>query len=261
MRILVIEDDPHTLSGIEDALSIEGYEVTTARNGLEGLERFSEVRPDMVCLDIMMPGMDGYSFCRRIRENGFDAPVIFISAKGEEIDKVVGLELGADDFLVKPFGVRELVARIRSVARRCLACRKTAESSPPAGLTASRPRSGLDDGPSTDRCAAGKSASSLGEPFSMENLGVIPDELRARRGNETIDLSPREVKILALFHASPGKVLTREQIFDAAWGEEHIPGSRTLDQQISQLRKKIEIDPRNPKLISTVHGAGYRYEP
>ncbi|MEE8450363.1 MAG: response regulator transcription factor, partial [Thermoguttaceae bacterium] len=150
---------------------------------------------------------------------------IFISAKSEEIDKVVGLELGADDFIVKPFGVKEVVARIRAVTRRCCAARTKQP-----------------------------------ESFRMDDLEVFPGELRARRGEKTIDLSLRDVKILELFHRRRGQVLDRNTIFNDCWGEDYLPNSRTLDQHISQLRKRIEVSPKEPKLIRTVHGAGYRFE-
>lgn len=171
MKILVVEDDPHTRSGIEDALRNEGYLVLSAKNGREGLEIFLRQGPDMVCMDIMMPEMDGYSLCRAIREGGRgkrrDIPIIFISAKGTEIDKVVGLELGADDFIVKPFGVRELVARIRSVARRCLAGLPAEAASGIAGVK-----------PEKDGNGSPGSGMTLGDPFSIGDIEVLPDELR-----------------------------------------------------------------------------------
>jgi len=173
----------------------------------------------------MMPVMNGYDVCRRIRAKNADIPVIFISAKSEEIDRVVGLELGADDFIVKPFGVREVVARIRAVTRRCL-----------------------------------RGAGPLREPpFQMGDLEVIPSELRARRGDQVIDLSLREVGILRLLAENPGQVVGRDVFFNRLWGLDHVPNSRTLDQQIAKLRKRIELDPKRPRLIATVHGAGYRH--
>ncbi len=149
-----------------------------------------------------------------------------ISAKSEEIDKVLGLELGADDFIMKPFGVREVVARIRAVSRRCLAQHAPVQST-----------------------------------FTLGDLEVHPNELRARRGDAAIDLSLRDVKLLALFAEHPGEVLDRDQLFNAGWGIDHLPNSRTLDQHISQLRKRIERDPKLPRVIRTVHGVGYRYDP
>jgi DNA-binding response OmpR family regulator len=156
-----------------------------------------------------------------------EVPIIFLSAKTEEIDKVLGLELGADDYVMKPFGLREFVARIRAVSRRCLAAAAHGREEPSLVL-----------GPVT----------------------VHPARLRAERGGVEIDLSLREVKLLQLFHDNPGKVLDRDTLFQHGWGVDHYPNSRTLDQHISTLRKKVESDPRNPVIIRTVHGVGYRYE-
>jgi DNA-binding response OmpR family regulator len=230
MKILVAEDDRLTRKGLVEVFQAEGYETVEAADGAEALALFDEVSPDVVCLDIMMPEIDGYEVCRRLRARPSDVPVIFISAKSEEIDKVVGLELGGDDFLTKPFGIKEVVARIRAVTRRHLATQ--AESD--------------------DRRNA--------EPFRMGDLEVHPDELRARRGDTVIDLSLREIEILRLLHDQAGKVVDRNTLFNHCWGVDYLPSSRTLDQTISQLRKRIEKDPRHPSIISTVHGVGYRYE-
>ena len=227
MKVLIAEDDLNTREGLAEILDAEGYEVLLAADGKQALTLFRRQQPDFVCLDVMMPEADGYDVCREIRKSDPGVPVIFISAKSEEIDKVVGLELGADDFIVKPFGVKEVVARIRAVTRRCMATRQAADS------------------PST---------------FTIGDLDVIPAELRARRGDEVIDLSLRDVKILELFFKNRGTVLDRSSIFAACWGGDYFPSSRTLDQHISQLRRRIEIDPKNPAIILTVHGAGYRYE-
>lgn len=227
MKVLVVEDNAHTRAGLSEILEREGYRVVVARDGKEALEAFEREAPDFVCLDVMMPGVDGYEVCRRIRARNAAVPIIFISAKSEEVDKVVGLELGADDFIVKPFGVKEVVARIRAVTRRFLAAQGA-------------------------RGAQG--------PFRMGDLEVFPAELRARRGEAVIDLSLRDVKILEVLHSNRGKVLDRNTIFNHCWGIDYFPQSRTLDQQISQLRKRIELDPRNPKIIRTVHGLGYRFD-
>ncbi len=226
MRILVAEDDPRTRAGLKEILEAEGFQVFAAGDGREALQVFERDRPDFVCLDIMMPGMDGYEVCRRLRSLSPTVPIIFISAKGEELDKVVGLELGADDFIVKPFGVREVVARIRAVTRRFLAARN-----------------------------AGGAVS-----FRMADIEVFPAELRARRGEAVIDLSLRDVKILEILHSNRGKVLDRNVLFNQCWGIDYYPNSRTLDQQISQLRKRIEVDSRSPRIIRTVHGVGYRHD-
>jgi DNA-binding response OmpR family regulator len=226
MKVLIAEDDPHTRSGLATILEAEGYAVVTAQDGKEALRLFAREAPDFVCLDVMMPGASGYDVCREIRRSNAEVPVIFISAKSEEIDKVVGLELGGDDFIVKPFGVKEVVARIRAVTRRRFAAA-------PAAAPAS---------------------------FRVADLDVFPAELRARRGAATIELSLRDVKILALLYENRGVVLSRDAFFDKCWGLDHVPNSRTLDQHIAQLRKRIERDAKNPAIVRTVHGIGYRYD-
>ena len=227
MKVLIAEDDKNIREGLAEVLQGEGYLTLSAKDGQEAIELFEREKPDFICLDIMMPNIDGYETCRRIRASDPNVPIIFISAKSEEIDKVVGLELGADDFIMKPFGVREVIARIRAVTRRCLASKRT-EETPNA--------------------------------FTMNDLQVIPAELRARRGDQVFDLSLRDLKILSLLHANQGKAVARDTFFDQCWGMEHMPNSRTLDQHISQLRKRIETDPKQPTIIKTVHGVGYRFD-
>lgn len=226
MKVLIAEDDHITRAGLVEILQHEGYEVIEAAHGEAALQAFETESPDFICLDVMMPRMSGYDLCKAIRQRNADIPIIFISAKSEEIDKVVGLELGADDFIVKPFGVKEVVARIRAVTRRCRAAHtQAAEAS-----------------------------------FVMDDLQVFPDELRALRGDEVIDLSLRDVHILQFLYNHRGQVVSRPTLFRECWGLSYLSNSRTLDQQISQLRKRIEIDPKKPCIIHTVHGAGYRFE-
>ena len=227
MKVLIAEDDGHIRDGLAEVLRGEGYQTVCARDGIEALDLYAREKPQFVCLDIMMPGVDGYEVCRRIRREDPAVPVIFISAKSEEVDRVVGLELGADDFIQKPFGVREVIARIRAVTRRCNAAH------------------------------AGRNKA---VPISMGDLTVFPDELRARRGDTVIDLSLRDVRILELLFKHRGKVVDRNLFFDECWGRDYMPSSRTLDQHIAQLRRRVEIDPKNPVIIETVHGAGYRYD-
>ena len=228
MKVLVAEDDPNIRKGLVEILEAEGFGTVSCATGGEALKLFSKEKPDFVCLDIMMPDVNGYEVCKSIRREDDRVPIIFISAKSEEIDKVLGLELGADDYIVKPFGVKEVVARIRAVARRCL--------------------------------ASGRQEEATG-PFVLGDLEVLPAELRARRGNETFELSLRDVKILELLHRNSGKVVDRDALMDHCWGMNYLPSSRTVDQHISQLRKRIERDPPNPEIILTVHGVGYRYDP
>jgi DNA-binding response OmpR family regulator len=231
MTILIAEDDARTRAGLEEVFRAEGFETLVATNGREAVDLHRSRQPDVVCLDIMMPGMSGYDVCREIRRQSDTVPVLFISAKSEEIDTVLGLELGADDFITKPFGVREVVARVRAVVRRVAAAGRQGRAEP-----ASR------------------------EPFTLGDLRVVPQELRAYRGERAIELSPRDVRLLVTFHSNAGKVLDRDTLFDVGWGARYLPSSRTLDQHISQLRKRIEVDPRRPRIILTVHTAGYRCE-
>jgi DNA-binding response OmpR family regulator len=226
MKILVAEDDLHTREGLCEILEAEGYQVVAASNGREALGLYVEFKPDLVCLDIMMPDVSGYDVCREIRRDSRTVPILFISAKSEEIDKVVGLEMGADDYIVKPFGVKEVIARVRAVMRRVQPDPESPEMS----------------------------------SFQMKDLLVVPDELRVYRNRKPIDVSARDMKILIFFHENRGKVIDRDLLMNQCWGVNYIPESRALDQHLSQLRKRIEKDPSRPAIIKTVHGAGYRYE-
>jgi len=227
MKVLLAEDDTLIRDGLAEILSREGYVVVHADDGESALRLFQAEQPDFVCLDIMMPRISGYEACKQMRAVRPNVPIIFITAKSEEIDKVVGLELGADDYVVKPFGLKEVVARIRAVTRRCYA---TAKPTP------------------------------ADETFQMDDLEISPRELRARRGDTTIELSVRDIKILRLLYDRRGQALPRNTIFDECWGDVYFPSSRTLDQHISQLRKRIEQSPKSPRIILTVHGVGYRYD-
>lgn len=227
MKILIAEDDPNILSGLSEIFEAEGYQPILAADGQQAIEKFNSERPDFVCLDIMMPGESGYDVCRKIRKSDSRVPVIFLSAKSEEIDKVLGLELGADDYITKPFGVREVIARIRAVTRRHLSDKGDEQSD---------------------------------QPFKMGDLEIFPNQLRAQRSNEIIDLSLRDVKILQVLFDHCSQAVHRDTLFQHVWGYDHLPNSRTLDQHISQLRKRIEKDPKNPLVIKTVHNVGYRYD-
>lgn len=227
MKVLVAEDDPFTREGIAEVLTDEGYTVEQAADGQEAIRIFNDFLPDFVCLDIMMPGLSGYEVCKAIRSSDPDLPIIFISAKSEEVDKLVGFDLGADDFITKPFSVREVIARIRAVTRRCFSASMRPDS----------------------------------DVFTMNDLKVSRSELRARRNDQTIELSLRDVNLLQLLWENRGKALDRRTIYREAYGEQYFPASRTLDQHVSQLRKRIEIDPQNPKIVATVHGVGYRFDP
>jgi len=224
MKILIAEDDVYTRMGLNEILTGEGYETVCAADGQEAYELFLSESPGLLCLDIMMPGLNGYDLCRKIRKQNAKVPVIFISAKTEEIDKVVGLELGADDYIVKPFGVREVIARVKAVLRRCTPEEEETE-----------------------------------ENFLFGEIAVDPGRLVGTISGREIVFSPREMKILIYFFKNKGKVLSRDELYDQGWGMEYLPNSRSLDQFISQLRKKIEEDPVHPRLIMTVPTAGYRY--
>ncbi|GHA12021.1 DNA-binding response regulator [Arenicella chitinivorans] len=230
MKLLICEDDQLIRDGLYDILSAEGYSCSMAEDGNVALTQYAAMQPDIVLLDIMMPGRDGYAVCREIRAQNAQVAILFISAKSEEIDQVLGLELGADDYIMKPFGKHEVVARVRAVARRYRLATSTDQ--------------GQAQLPS----------------FTMGDLRVNMQELRATRGDQTIDLSVRDCKILHLLHRRVNQVVTREELFNQAWGRTYLPNSRTLDQHISSLRKRVELDPSAPCLITTVHGVGYRYD-
>jgi DNA-binding response OmpR family regulator len=223
MKILVADDDPITRESLDACLKSEGFEVVLAQNGAEALEMWRKHRPELLCLDIMMPQTSGYEVCREVRQTDPDLPILFLSAKSEEIDVVVGFQLGADDFIRKPFGKHEFLARLRVAIKR------------------SRP------------------AAHARRSFTMRDLVIYPLELRAERQGLEIELSPREIAILELLHQRAGEVVDRNALLDHGWGLEYFPESRTLDQHISKLRKRIELDPLNPQIIETVRAAGYRY--
>ena len=232
MKILIVEDDPNLREGISVLLRSEDYETLAAADGEQGLALFKLASPDFCLLDVMMPKLDGFELCRRIRQIDEHVPILFLSAKGDEFDHVLGLELGADDFVVKPFKPRELIARIRAIARR-----RTVP----------------------ERALQGEAE----EPPDSFDFGIIRVDtaaLRASGGDSSVELSRREVLILWLLKQREGKVVTRDALFDFCWGRDYLPSSRALDQQISVLRRKIEEDPGKPTLIRTVHGEGYRYE-
>lgn len=235
MKVLIAEDDLHIREGLEALLQADGYQTIAACDGRDALRLFKSDQPDFVLLDIMMPGLNGYDVCREIRRCHSNVPVIFVSAKSEEIDRVVGLELGADDFIMKPFGTKEVIARIRAVTRRCL---NSNEKQPDV---------------------ADRALESMQE-FTMGDLRIAPRELRAWRGKELIELSLRDARILATLAERRGQVVPREQLYRQCWGRAYLPNSRTLDQHMSKLRKAIEVDPKNPRIIHTVHGVGYRFD-
>lgn len=229
IHILVAEDDINIRVGLADTLESEGYSVTTAEDGQKALDSFEQNRFDLILLDIMMPGKSGYDVCRQIRTKDEDVPVIMLTAKGEEIDKVVGLQLGADDYITKPFGIHELLARISAVLRRA------------------------------NRNNSKNQIKEINE-FKIASWTVNSKSYKMGNGTVSIDISGRELKILQLFYTHPDEVLSRDTMLNEIWGIDYFGTTRTLDQHIAQLRKKIETDPSSPEIITTIHGIGYRYK-
>jgi len=227
--ILIAEDEAPLRQGLIDLLEGEGYRVIAAADGAEALECFARQCPDLVLLDVMMPEQSGYDVCRAIRKSDSLTPILMLTAKGEEIDKVIGLELGADDYITKPFGLHELRARINAALRRCSSNNRA------------------QDAPLPDR-------------FQIGSALIDRKCYRLERNGTTADLTPREMKLLEIFYQRQGEVLSRNDLLNAAWGVDYFGTTRTLDQHIAQLRKKIEPDPATPQVITTIHGVGYRYE-
>jgi len=227
IRVLIAEDDANLRDGLVDLLEAEGYGVVTAENGRIALEKFIQETPDLVLLDVMMPEMSGYDVCREIRKNDSRTPIIMLTAKGEEIDKVVGLELGADDYVTKPFGLHELRARVAAVLRRSVTAKPTATVQIP-------------------------------DQFQIGPSLVNRKTYEVSAGSQTSSLTARELKLLEVFYSRPNEVLSRNDLLNAAWGVDYFGTTRTLDQHIAQLRKKIEADPAAPEFLLTVHGVGYK---
>jgi len=230
-KILIAEDDRAIRQGLTDALESEGYDVRAEPDGQRALAAFEHEAFDLLLLDIMMPEIDGYEVCRAVRKSGSQTPVILLTAKGEEIDKVVGLELGADDYVTKPFGLRELLARVAAQLRRSRYTPSEADS---------------DD---------------LPDEFAFGSATVFPRLYKVRLGRKEQDLTARELALIQAFAKRPNEVLTRDDLLNRVWGAEYYGTTRTLDQHIAQLRKKVEIKPRTPQTLLTVHGVGYRYLP
>lgn len=225
--ILIVEDDPHIALGLEEILKTEGFTTTVCNRGNEALAQFVKVSPTLVILDVMLPGLSGFDVCRQLRGRDATVPILMLTAKGQEMDKVIGLELGADDYVTKPFGVRELLARIHALLRRA---------------------SGRNSGSSTP--AAG--------PFRIGSAMIDPRTFRLKRGRVEEELTARELKLLQLFHGHAGEVLSRDRLLNEVWGQGYYGTTRTLDQVIVQLRRKLGDSGENPRLLLTVHGVGYR---
>ncbi len=224
-RILVIEDDAAILTGLTDNLKAEGYEVSTATDGESGYELLQREAPDLVILDLMLPKMSGLEVCRRAREAGMTTPILMLTARGEETDRVFGLDLGADDYVTKPFSVRELMARIRAILRR-----------------------GQPQIPPVDRVSFG-------------DVTVDFCSYEAHRGRNEIAMTRKEFGLLRHLVSRPGEVVTRDQLLDEVWEYGSYPTTRTVDNHIASLRSKLETDPASPRHLVTVHGVGYKWVP
>ncbi|MGZ0656605.1 response regulator transcription factor [Coraliomargarita sp. W4R72] len=229
-HILIAEDDPSIRLVLVDILESEGYRVAVATNGEEALALFESEVPDLAILDIMMPRLSGYDVCRAIRKANATLPIIMLSAKSEEIDKVLGLELGADDYMTKPFGVRELLARVSAALRRVAA-------------------------------TASVSVETSDDTVRFGDIELDRARRQLLRGDEEISLTQLEYRVLLAFIENADRALSRDDLLNAAWGIDYQGTTRTLDQHVSQLRHKIEPDPAKPRYLLTVHGYGYRYKP
>ena len=222
-KILIVEDEPAMVQGLRDNFEYEGYEVISAEDGAAGLARALNDGPDLVVLDVMMPKMSGLDVCKQLKAKKPSLPIIMLTARGQEIDKVVGLELGADDYVTKPFSIRELMARVKAVLRRV--------SPAPAGADVYQ--------------------------FSDVEVNVRKNEVS--RAGQPVELSSKEFALLAYFVAHPAETLSRDRLLDAVWGYENYPNTRTVDAHIVHLRQKLEPNPEEPRFILTVHGSGYKF--
>ena len=221
-RILIVDDEPEIVRGLEDNLRFEGYQTSTAADGREALAVAAREAPDLILLDIMMPGLSGWDVCRELRGQGIDVPIIMLTARGEEGDRVRGLELGADDYITKPFSLRELLARVRAVLRR------------------PGPRHKVEE-------------------FAFGDARVRPRGRQAFKAGREVGLTRKEFELLVYLLEHRGDVVTRERLLDEVWGYERFPTTRTVDTHILRLRRKFEADPDRPSFILTVHGQGYKF--
>jgi len=224
-KILIVEDDAHILLGLEEVLKSEGYDVATCNRGDQALDAVARHKPRLVVLDVMLPGMNGYDICKQLRARKVATPILMLTAKGQEIDKVIGLDLGADDYVTKPFGVRELLARLQALLRR----------------------GGNAPAPKADEA-----------PFQIGTATIEPKTFQLRRGKNAEELTAKELKLLQFFHAHAGEVLSRDKLLNEVWGYNYYGTTRTLDQVIVQLRKKLGDHGSEPRHLHTIHGVGYK---
>jgi DNA-binding response OmpR family regulator len=222
-KILIIEDEPNMVSGLRDNFEFEGYEVAAAYDGAEGLERALKDSPDLVLLDVMMPKMSGLDVCKQLKIKRPGIPIIMLTARGQEVDKVVGLELGADDYVTKPFSIRELIARTKAVLRRS------------------------------------SKSNNQGDAFGFSDVSIDMKSCRVTRRGKPIEVSAKEFELLKYFIFHSGETLSRERLLSEVWGYEHFPTTRTVDAHIVRLRQKLEPSPEQPHFFLTVHGIGYKF--
>jgi DNA-binding response OmpR family regulator len=222
--LLIVEDDPNIQLGLRELFTGEGFQVVACSRGDQAMACVRKEKPALVILDLMLPGLSGYDVCRQIRAEGLRVPVLMLTAKGQELDKVIGLDLGADDYVTKPFGVRELLARVQALLRRTL----------PNGNGGGN------------------------EPFSIGESTVDPKTFQVRRGKKTDDLTAKEMALLQFLHAHLGEVLSRDRLLNEVWGYSYGGTTRTLDQTVVQVRKKLDDPADAPRHLLTVHGVGYR---
>ena len=221
-RILVIEDDPAILRGLADNLKFESHEVMTAADGETGYRLIHEQRPDLIILDLMLPRLSGYEVCRKARAEGIAIPILMLTARGEEGDRVVGLDLGADDYVTKPFSVRELMARVRALLRRT------------------------------------QPARAMPDELRFDDVVVDFRRYEARKGDRVLEMTRKEFGILRLLAARAGEVVTRDELLNEVWGYDNYPTTRTVDNHIVTLRAKLEDNSSEPRHLLTVHGVGYK---
>jgi two-component system alkaline phosphatase synthesis response regulator PhoP len=222
-RILIVDDEPDMLLGLKDNFEFEGYQVLTAGDGTAGLELARAEKPDLVVLDLMLPRLSGLEVCKTLRGEGFDKPIVMVTARGQEIDKVVGLELGADDYVTKPFSIRELLARVRAVLRRAEGRRQRLQS------------------------------------YRFADLEFDFETYKALRKGQPLEMSPREFELLRYLIERKGETVSRDQLLEDVWGYESYPSTRTVDTHIAKLRAKIGDSGSEPKYILTIHGMGYKF--
>lgn len=222
-KILVVEDEPNMVAGLRDNFEFEGYEVITATDGVEGLRLALEKSPDLVVLDVMMPRMSGLDVCKQLRAKRGSIPIIMLTARGQELDKVVGLELGADDYVTKPFSIRELLARVKAVLRRTAVLPKHEDQ------------------------------------HSFGDVEVDLRRHRVLRSGKILDISSKEFELLKYFICHAGEPISRDRLLEEVWGYENYPTTRTVDTHLVRLRQKLEPDPEQPQYFLTVHGTGYQF--